>query len=232
MRLSSLVAAALMMSGAGPAFAQDWTPFVSREDGFSANYPGQPKIEQIVYPSEYRQRFPGRIYSAQDAMGRYSTTVVDYRGAEQVHRASVEKCQAAKGANGFDGDACQFDFAVEVAGAMDYAAWNLMKRDGVKTTHYMWYFLELVAGRLIQMTHPDQSRSFAAIHQHAGRLYIHQATVARGMPEPILFMQSLGFVDDEGRNVRYHTFYTEGYGEWKFPHPVPPRTARDIGAAP
>jgi hypothetical protein len=66
------------------------------------------------------------------------------------------------------------------------------------------------------------------MHQHAGRLYIHTATVTRGLPGPILFLQSLGFVDEAARNVRYETLYTEGYGEWKFPHPVPPRTVRDI----
>ena len=228
MQLIPLLATVSILASAGAAVAQDWAPFASREDGFSANYPGPPAIETIVYATEYRQQLPGRVYRATDAMGQYSTTVIDYRGAEKLHRATVERCRAAKGTSGFDGDACQFDFAVEVAGAMDYAAWNLVKRDGVKPTHYMWYFLELVSGRLLQLTNPDQSRTFAAIHQHAGRLYIHQATVARGMPEPILFMQSLGFVDAEGRNVRYRTFYTEGYGEWQFPHPVPPRTARDI----
>ena len=227
MRLIPLVAA-VVLSTSMPALAQDWMEFVSKEDGFSANYPGTPKVETIVYPTEYRHQLPARVYTAADAMGRYSTTVVDYRNIEKLHNDTVAKCQAAKGANGFDGDACQNDFRVDVAGAMDYAAWNLMKRDGVKVTHFMWYFLEMVGGRLIQMTNADQSRTFAALHQHAGRLYIHQVTVNRGMPEPILFMQSLGFVDEEGRNVRYQTFYTEGYGEWKFPHPVPPRTARNI----
>lgn len=226
MRLIPLVVAAFILST--PAFAQDWEPFVSAEDGFSANFPGKPKVETIVYDTEYRQKLPGRVYSAQDVMGRYSTTVVDYRGVEKLHNDTVAKCRAAKGANGFDGDACQNDFRVDVAGAMDYAAWNFMRRDGVRITQYMWYFLEIVSGRLLQLTNADQSRTFAVIHQHAGRLYIHQATVTKGMPEPILFMQNLGFVDEQGRNVRYRTFYTEGYGEWQFPHAIPPRTARDI----
>lgn len=228
MRLCLFMAVSFILWSSGSAVAQDWAPFVSIEDGFSANFPGKPKVEQITYPTEYRQKLPGHVYSAQDVMGRYSTTVVDYRGAEKLHNDTVAKCKAAHGANGFDGDACQNDFRVEVAGAMDYAAWNLMKPDGVKTTQYMWYFLEMVAGRLIQLTNPDQSRTFAVIHQHAGRLYIHQATVSKGMPEPILFMQNLGFVDEQGKNVRYRSFYTEGYGEWQFPHPIPPRTVRDI----
>lgn len=229
MRLIACIAAAFVLWGPAPGLAQEWERFVSTEDGFSATFPGTPRVEPMTYATEYRQRLPGRIYSAEDALGRYSTTVVDYRGVQKLHDEAVAKCRAANGADGLDGDACQNDFRVDVAGAMDYAAWNLMKRDGVRTTHYMWYFLELVAGRLLQLTNPDQSRTFAVIHQHDGRLYIHQATVPPRMPEPILFMQNLGFVNEQGLNIRYKTFYTEGYGaEWHFPTaPRPPHTRRD-----
>jgi hypothetical protein len=225
MRLSALAPAALVLCVATPAIAQDWARFVSTEDGFSATFPGKPAVTTTTWDTEYRQKLPGRVYSAKDALGRYSTTVIDYRGIEKLHLDAVAKCRAAKG----DGDSCQNDFRVDVAGAMDYAAWTLMRRDGVKTTQYMWYFLELVAGKLLQMTNPDQSRTFAVIHQHDGRLYIHQATVAARQPEPILFMQNLGFVDGKGINIRYKTFYTEGYGaEWQFPTtPRPPHTLRD-----
>jgi hypothetical protein len=106
-----------------------------------------------------------------------------------------------------------------------------MKRDGVTITHYMFYFVELVSGRLLQMTNADKTRTYAAIHQHAGRLYIHQATVSTGMPEPILFMQSLAWADDKGLAIRYRTIYTEGYGEWKFPHEPPPFTVRDLNTS-
>lgn len=229
MRLIALIPAVLILLMPDSASAQEWARFVSTEDGFSATFPGAPKVETITYATEYRQTLPGRVYSAEDALGTYSTTVVDYRGVQKLHDDAVAKCRAAKGAGGTDGDSCQNDFRVDVAGAMDYAAWNFMKREGTTATHYMWYFLELVAGRLLQLTNPDQSRTFAVIHQHDGRLYIHQATVRPRMPEPILFMQNLGFVNAEGLNVRYKTFYTEGYAaEWRFPTvPKPPHTLRD-----
>jgi hypothetical protein len=207
MRLIPLIPAALIVSLAQPVSAQDWARFVSTEDGFSANYPGQPKVETITYTTEYRQQLPGRVYSASDPLGRYSTTVVDYRNIEKLHADRAAKCRAAQG----DGD--------------------FMQRDGVKITHYMYYFVELVSGRLLQMNNPDKTRTFAAIHQHAGRLYIHQATVASGMPEPILFMQGLGWADDKGLAIRYRTIYTEGYGEWKFPHEMPPFTVRDLNTS-
>ena len=231
MRLIALVPAAVFLLGS-TTFAQEWAQFASVEDGFSATFPGPPKVEQITYPTEYRMTLPGRVYSAEDALGRYSTTVVDYRGIQKLHDDAEAKCLAAKGANGTDGDACQNDFRPEVAGAMDFAAWNLMKQPGAKTTHYMWYTLELVAGRLVQLTNADQSRTIAVIAQHDGRLYINRATVAKGMPEPILFIHNLGFVNAEGKNIRYRTYYTEGYGEWRFPSPPPPRTERDILTSP
>jgi hypothetical protein len=231
MRLIPLIPAALILSLSQPAFAQDWARFVSPDDGFSANYPGQPKAETITYTSQYEQPLPGRVYTAADALGRYSTTVVDYRNIEKLHTERAAKCQAAKGANQLDGDTCQNDFRVDVAGATDYAVWNFIKKDDVKLTSYMFYFVELVSGRLLQMTNADKSRTFAAIHQHAGRLYIHQATVPPGMPDPILFMQSLAWADEKGLAIRYRTMYTEGYGEWKFPSPLPPHTVRDLNTS-
>jgi hypothetical protein len=224
MRLIPLIPAALILSLSQPAVAQDWARAVSTDDGFSANYPGQPKVETITYTSQYGQPLPGRVYTAADALGRYSTTVVDYRNIEKLHAERAAKCQAAK----LDGDSCQNDFRVDVAGATDYAVWNFIKREDVKLTSYMFYFVELVSGRLLQMTNADKSRTFAAIHQHAGRLYIHQATVPAGMPDPILFMQSLAWADEKGLAIRYRTMYTEGYGEWKFPSPLPPHTVRDL----
>ena len=227
MRVIPLIPAALIVFLAQPVFAQEWARFVSPEDGFSANYPGKPKVESITYASEYGLQLPAKTFSAADALGRYSTTVVDYRNAEKMHADRAAKCRAAKG----DGDSCQNDFRLDLAGATDHAVWNYMKRDDVKITHYMYYFVELVSGRLLQMTNRDKTRTFAGIHQHDGRLYIHQATVPAGMPEPILFMEGLAWADEKGLAIRYRTIYTEGYGEWKFPHERPPFTVRDLNTS-
>ena len=59
MRLMALIPAAVVLFGGAPAVAQEWTPFVSIEDGFSAVYPGPPKVETITYPTEYRMTLPG-----------------------------------------------------------------------------------------------------------------------------------------------------------------------------
>ena len=46
----------------------------------------------------------------------------------------------------------------------------------------------------------------------------------RGAPAPGLFQQSLMWLDEEGKPVRYRALYTTGYTEaWSFPAPPPPR---------
>ncbi len=224
----ALATALFVVAPAAPVFAQDWAPMTSKEDGFRANFPGQPAVETITYTTEFGMTLPGRAYRASDALGRYSTTVVDYRDVERMHAERAAACRAAKGANQRDGDSCQNDFVLEVAGAMDHAVSAYLKRDGVKVTQYGTYFVEVVSGRLLHLTNANRSRTNVAFHQHAGRLYIHEATVPADMPEPILFMESLAWVNDQGLAIRYRTLYTEGYGDWKYPHPQPPFTLRNL----
>jgi hypothetical protein len=231
MRFPALVplACAAALSAATPVVAQDWAPMTSKEDGFRAAFPGQPAVETITYTTEFNLKLPARVYRASDPLGRYSTTVVDYRNVERMHNERAAACRAAKGANQKDGDSCQNDFVLEVAGAMDHAMSRYLKRDGVKVTQYGTYFVEVVSGRLLHLTNADKSRTNVAVHQHAGRLYILEATVPADMPEPILFMESLAWVNAEGLAMRYRTLYTEGYGEWKFPQATPPPfTLRDL----
>ena len=74
------------------------------------------------------------------------------------------------------------------------------------------------------VTNPDGSRTFGAVNMHGTRLYLLEATVPRGAPAPGLFQQSLMFLDDEGRVIRYRSYYSPNHSdEWKFPAPPPPR---------
>src|SRR2546430_16739854 len=94
------------------------------------------------------------------------------------------------------------------------------------TTLFRSYVSDLIEGTQLQLLNPDASRTFAAIHRHNTRLYIFEATVPKGAPAPGLFQQSLQCLDEEGKGVRYRTYYTNGYSEgWKFPAPPPPRTS-------
>ena len=222
MRLTQLIQAAFFVAAAGPVSAQDWATIKFIEDGFRANFPGEPTVESITYESEFGLQLPGRFYHASDALGDYSMTVVDYRGSKELHDERSSRCRAANGANQLDGDSCQNSWELEILGAADHAAAEFLKREGVKVTQYGMYSIDRVLGRHMQLTNADGSRTYAEIHQHLGRLYIHQATVPAGMPEPLLFMQSLAWVNEEGLAIRYVSLYSEGYGEWQFPQSSPP----------
>ena len=56
MRLICLITAALILVMPRPSFAQEWIQYVSRADFFAVNFPGQPKVQDITYPTEYGRR--------------------------------------------------------------------------------------------------------------------------------------------------------------------------------
>ena len=62
-------------------------------------------------------------------------------------------------------------------------------------------------GQQLQLTNPDESRSYVGIYLHENRLYILDATGATDEAPPIIFQQSFGFLDAEGKPVQYSSFY-------------------------
>jgi hypothetical protein len=220
MRRVSAMTAALILLTSGPSFAQEWIQFASRADLFGVNFPVEPKVQDITYATEYGITLPGRVYSADSGPSRFSVTVIDYNDAEKIHTARADQCKK----NGGEGDACQNDWRGDVQGAIVYASWKFLQRNG-KVTYYARAVTDNVDGQRVQLTNPDGSRTFTAIHMHGTRLYILEGTVPRGAPAPGLFQQSLLFLDEEMKPIRYRTYYTNGYSEaWKFPAPPPART--------
>jgi hypothetical protein len=212
MRLSSLIPAAWLLLVSGPAFGQEWAEYNSRQDFFSVNFPAEPTIRDITYTSEYGLTLPARVYSVEDATGTYLVTAIDYSTAEKLHTERAATCKAAGG----DGDSCNNPGRADVRGAIIYASWSFIKR-GSEVTHFALYNADLVEGIRLQLLNRDGSRTFAVIHMHDYRLYLVEGTVPKGLPPPALFQQSFGFLDKEGRRIRYATTYSHGY-------PVPTRT--------
>ena len=155
MRHIPFIAAALVVCVGEYALAQGlgltWNEYVSKEDFFSVNFPGQPTVEKITYPTEYRITLAGRTYRHDSAGGRFSVTVVDYADTIKLHLERNKKCQAAGG----DGDQCQDDGPEDMRGVLVFASWNFMKRDGVKLTHYAHYNSDRVEGHEIHLTNAD-----------------------------------------------------------------------------
>ena len=172
---------------------------------------------------------PAHIYSASQGQSRYLVTVADYNDAEKLHTTRATMCRAAGGT----GDACQNYWRGDVQGSMVFAASKFLKRDA-KINFFGWSVVDQIEGLRVQITsNADASRTFAEIHRHGTRLYVLEATVPKGSPAPGLFQQSLMFIDEEGKPIRYRSFYTNGYSDgWKFPAPAPPRTGPPPQAAP
>ena len=220
MRRISVVTAALILFLSGPSFAQEWIQFASKADLFGVNFPVEPKVQDISYVTEYGINLPGHQYSAESGSSRYLVTVVDYKDAEKIHTERADQCKKSGG----EADACTNNWRADVIGAMIHASWKFLQRNA-KVTYYAWAVTDNVEGQRLQLTNPDGSRTFAAIYRHGTRLSVLEGTVPRGAPAPGLFQQSLMWLDEEGKPVRYRGLYTTGYTEaWRFPAPPPPRT--------
>ena len=95
----------------------------------------------------------------------------------------------------------------DVRSAVVYAASKYLERDA-KMTSIMASWADLVQGVVVQLTNnADQSRTYASIYMHANRLIITEATVPKGYPAPLIFQQSLGWLDEKGTRVRYEYSY-------------------------
>ena len=88
-----------------------------------------------------------------------------------------------------------------------YAAAKYRQKPGVKVTYDAFHYIEFVPGLELQLTNPDQSRSYVGIYLHENRLYILDATAPNNEAPPIIFQQSFGFLDAAGNPVRYRPFY-------------------------
>lgn len=212
MRLSRVIAAVLSLSA--PAFAQEWIEFVSREDRFSANFPGPPQIRETTYKSQFGADLPARVYSAALGPSRFSLTVVDYRPIEKILTEKSKSCPAGAetclgGSNPESSTGAGY-WKADVAGAVVYATFQFMQRDAT-VTHLIWSNIDLVEGHMLQLTNRDKSRTSASIFMHETKLYIAEATVPAGFAEPGLFQQSLGWVDENGNSIRYRTLYHQGF---------------------
>jgi hypothetical protein len=202
---------------ARPVLAQEWVQYTSRTDQFEVPAPGQPKVETITWDSEYGGKFPGRIYRWEQRRTRYSVTVVDYSPIEKILTAKAQTCpvrgdEGCYGGTGFSGVG---HWRLDYQGAIVYATWKFLQRDA-KVTQLVWNTTYGVGGHQIHLTNRDGSRTMAAIYMHVQKLYIIEGTVPKGLPEPALFQQSFGWLDENGEELRYQSLYHHAF-------PAPPR---------
>lgn len=194
-----LLLTALIISQSTPAFAQAWTDFLSRDDHFSINFPGQPTVDAITWTSEFSLSFPGRVYSASRGAEKYAITVIDYSDAEKQY-FSKSHAPSFQGA-GY--------WKIDIMASIQYAATKLYRyRSGARVTYDAWHHIDRVSGQQVNLVNADGSTTFASLYLHDNRLYILDGTVPRGAPDPGLFTQSISFLDAGGKRVRYEDIYS------------------------
>ena len=195
-----------------PAAAQGWIEYVSREDFFAINFPGQPRIQQITWVSEQGAMYPARVYSAENGPSRFAITVVDYTEAERINAERAKTCppdaQTACSGSPTMGVGA---WIVDLQGAMAYAIGKFLARDRSRVTFFGWFYQDLIEGLQAQITNADNSRTFVATHMHNDRLYVLEGTSPGGAPPPALFQQSMQFLDADGKTIRYETVYSNRY---------------------
>ncbi len=218
MRLTPLIATALMLAVSGPVFAQEWVEFASRDDRFTCLFPIQPTVTQTTYQSQHEAMLPTRVYTATQGKSTYRVTVVDYNHAERILTEKAKSCPAgAEPCLGGPND--RGHWRSDIRGALDWETGQLLKRDA-KTTLFTWASMDGVEGRTMQLTNnADQSRTFIGLFMHENKLYLTEGTVPKGYPEPGLFQQSLGWLDETGISLRYQSTYNNSY-------PAPARVDR------
>jgi len=91
MRKTALLIA-LALSVSGSAFAQEWTEYTNKEEGFKVSFPGVPKVTETQWMSQFEYTLPAKVFSAERGRERYSVTVVDYHPIEQLGMARRKAC--------------------------------------------------------------------------------------------------------------------------------------------
>jgi hypothetical protein len=205
------------------ARAQDWVEFGSVEDGFRIAFPAQPEVGVVPYTSQYGYALPAKVYSVTKGPQRFSVTVVDFRGIQQLAIAKVcpkgpETCRRG-GLTPIIGEG---EWRNDIRGAMLYALNSYLAR-GSTITNITGDWQDLVEGMMVQLTNADRSRTYASISMHDNRLYVVDGTApVVGYPPSIAFQQNFAVIDGQGRPIRYQRMYSNrfhGLAEY----PVPPR---------
>lgn len=175
------------------ASAQSWRMFTGHDQFFSVNFPSEPTVRDFQYASEYGATLPGKIYEVRNGDSLHSVTVVNFTDAQRIYQELPDRTDEGNNAA---------LFLYDQRGSIAYAARNFRLRGG-EVTYDAWHHIDLVEGHQLQMTNPDQSRTYAAMYLHDGRLYVLEATVPRGSLPQGLFQQSLSFLDEDGNRIRY-----------------------------
>jgi hypothetical protein len=172
MRFIGFIPAVVALFISGAASAQSWSEYANRGDFFSVNFPGDPTEQDITYKTAKGTSLPAHVYTAQDAKGRYSITVVDYNSAPGELVTAID--EAVKN--------------IRAKGIPKYDAVNMLDM------HRSW--------RITVETTDKRRLLGEVLVADNKRLYISQADTALNVPPPAQFSVSLQILDKDGIRIR------------------------------
>lgn len=191
-----LIAIAALLLVSGSALGQRWMPFESREDGFRMMIPGEFSRADADYTTEYGIVVPAHVYTHENASGRYTMTVVDYRDSQRLHEERIKE---------LDDVYLPIYGQVDVRASVAFAARKIRER-AASVEYDNYHYINRVDGHQLQTTNPDGTRTYAGIYLHRSRLYVIEATVNPDYPPGGMFQQSLEFIDENGEPYTYRNF--------------------------
>jgi len=177
MRVVRLITAVVAVCLSSAVYAPAWSEYINREEFFTVNFPGDPKVTEVPYKTEKGTALKARVFTANApagsiTAGRYAMTVVDYSSAPAEFATSVAeaaKTYRAKGTPTYDD-----------TGNVDRIK---TQRQTIETSKMTYIMTEILA--------------------HGTRLYIVEAETAMNVPPPAQFQASVQILDETGARIRY-----------------------------
>jgi hypothetical protein len=217
----AVILLSLLLLPALAAAQDDWQVYLSPQDSFTVNFPGQPKVAEITWRSQLGFMLPGRVYSAEKGRERFSVTVVDYRPLEEQGIARWKACPPGN-AQCRDGGATigQAYWKQDERGAIAFAIAKYLKNPAYEVTDYAWDWQDMVEGYHLQLKGGGM-RTLVYVAMHDRKLYVLEAVSPESFPEPGLFTHSMGYLDKDLKRIRYtETVYSGSYhGLGVYPRP-------------
>ena len=167
-------------------------------------------VTESTYKSQFGADLPARVYSATLGTSRFSMTVVDYRSIEKMLTEKAKSCPAGRGdvpRRGQSGSSTGAGYwKADYAGALIYATWQFMQRDGT-VTEFIWNNIDLVEGHLLHLTNrtshePTRQSSCTQTGSTSARPPCPPAIRSRGCSS----RHSAGSTQN-GNSIRYQTLY-------------------------
>jgi len=156
-----------MLAASAPAGAQTWREYEYPNEGFTAAFPAEPKVETTSYKAPGGHLVEARVYSVVQEGGEFKVTVADM----PQHPGTSE------------GD------------VMAYAVFMLSRKGELRLN--LAHATRSVIGRQAIIDGADGSQTYASVFFHNGRLYQIEGTVPAGgsTADAFRFQQSFDFTD-------------------------------------